>query len=171
MPRIALALALAGFLAACASDEEAKKPPPNPGVRAQLQPTAGSAIHGVVTFQPYEGGVDAAVTVWAGNAGLMRIVIHSTGVCTSPNGFSAGPPWIPPGAKEPPIIWIANTDAQYGIASKRLPGVGIDGPDGIRGKSVVVHLGSSSSLDAQPGVPNNRAACGVIETNKPIGFF
>jgi Cu/Zn superoxide dismutase len=166
--RIAPAVALAGVLAACASDEEAKKPPPNPGVIAQLQPTAGSSIHGVVTFQPYDGGVDAAVGVWAGNAGPMRIVIHSTGICTSPNGFSAGPPWIPPGAKEPPTLWIANTDSQYGMASKRLPGVRIDGPDGIRGKSVVVHLGSSSSLDAQPGVPNNRAACGVIETNNPI---
>jgi len=170
MRRIAYAAALAGFLAACASDEEAKKPPPNPGVRAQLQPTSGSAIHGFVTFQPYEGGVDAAVSVWAGDAGTMRIVIHSTGVCTSPNGFSAGPPWIPPGAKEAPTISIANTNNQYGIASKRLPGLKVDGPDGIRGKSVVVHLGTSSSLDAQPGVPNNRVACGVIETNKPISF-
>ena len=168
--RIALAVALAGFLAACASDEEAKKPPRDPGVRAQLQPTAGSAIHGLVTFQPYQGGVDAAVSVWAGNAGPMRIVIHSTGVCTSPNGFSAGPPWIPPGAKEPPTIWIANTNNEYGIASARLPGLKVDGPDGIRGKSVVVHLGTASSLDAQPGVPNNRVACGVIETNQPIGF-
>ena len=170
MRRIALVAALASVLASCASDEEAKKPPPNPGVRAQLQPTAGSAIHGYVTFQPYEGGVDAAVSVWAGNAGPMRIVIHSTGVCTSPNGFSAGPPWIPPGAKEPPTISIANTNNEYGIASKRLPGLKVEGPDGIRGKSVVVHLGSSSSLDAQPGVPNNRVACGVIETNKPISF-
>jgi Cu/Zn superoxide dismutase len=52
----------------------------------------------------------------------------------------------------------------------RLPGLKIDGTDGIRGKSVVVHLGATGSLDAQPGVPNNRVACGVIETNKPLSF-
>ena len=49
-------------------------------------------------------------------------------------------------------------------------GIRIDGADGIRGKSVVVHRGATGSLDAEPGVPNNRVACGVIETNKPLEF-
>ena len=62
------------------------------------------------------------------------------------------------------------TDNEYGNATARLPGIRIDGPDGIRGKSVVVHRGATGSLDAQPGVPNNRVACGVIETNKPLEF-
>jgi hypothetical protein len=30
--------------------------------------------------------------------GPYRIVIHANGNCTSPNAFSAGPPWIPAGA-------------------------------------------------------------------------
>jgi len=169
MPRIALAVALAGSLAACASDEEAKKPPPDPGVGAQLQPVSGSAITGFVSFKQYDGGVDVAVNVY-GYPGVVRVVIHSVGICTSPNGFSAGPPWIPPGATEPSMIRIAVSDNLYGNATVRLPGVKIDGPDGIRGKSVVVHRGNTGSLDAQPDAPNNRVACGVIETNKPISF-
>jgi Cu/Zn superoxide dismutase len=44
----------------------------------------------------------------------------------------------------------------------RLPGYRIEGPDGIMGRSVVVHAGAQGSLEAQPGVPNDRIACGVI---------
>ena len=167
---IALAVALTGVLAACASDEQAKKPPPDPGVGARLRPTSGSTINGLVTFQPYDGGVTVAVSVAPGTPGVARVVVHTTGLCTSPNGFSAGPPWIPPGATEPPTIRVVTTDNEYGNATTRLPGIKIDGPDGIRGKSVVVHRGATGSLDAQPDVPNNRVACGVIETNKPFEF-
>ena len=170
IPTIALAMALAGVLTSCASNDEAKKPPPDPGVGARLRPTSGSAITGLVTFQPYEGGVTAAASFYAGVTGNWRVVIHTTGICTSPNGFSAGPPWIPPGATEPPTIRMTTHDNDYASATMRLPGLKIDGTDGIRGKSVVVHLGATGSLDAQPGVPNNRVACGVIETNKPLSF-
>jgi Cu/Zn superoxide dismutase len=167
--RIALVTALACALASCASDEESKKPPPDPGVGAQLQPVSGSAVKGFASFKAYDGGVDVAINV-SGTPGTVRVVIHSTGNCTSPNGFSAGPPWVPPGAAGPLMIRIAISDYLYGIASARLPGIKIDGPDGIRGKSVVVHLGASSPLDAEPNVPNNRIACGVIQTNKPLSL-
>jgi Cu/Zn superoxide dismutase len=167
--RIALVAALACVVASCASDEESKKPPPDPGVGAQLQPVSDSAIRGFASFKAYDGGVWISVNVY-GNPGTVRVVIHSTGICTSPNGFSAGPPWIPPGAMEPPMIRMAISDSLYGSTSVRLPGLKVDGPDGIRGKSVVVHRGNSGSLDAQPNVPNNRVACGVIETNKPLFF-
>ena len=50
----------------------------------------------------------------------------------------------------------------------RIPGLVLDGPAGISGKSLVVHQGLYGSLDAQPGVPNNRVACGVIQTIKPL---
>ena len=164
----ALVTAFAAALAACASDNAAKKPPPDPGVGARLRPISGSAITGLVTFQPYAGGVTVAASFYAGVTGNWLAVIHTTGICTSPNGFSAGPPWIPPGATEPPMIRMTTHDNDYASATMRLPGLTIDGPDGLRGKSVVVHLGTTGSLDAQPGVPNNRAACGVIETNKPL---
>jgi Cu/Zn superoxide dismutase len=167
--RVRIVVALGGLLAACASDEGAKKPPPDPGVAAELRPVSDSAIKGLVSFKQYDGGVDIAINVY-GNPGVNRVVIHSNGVCNSPNGFSAGPPWIPPGATQPPMFRIAVSDNLYGTASASLPGIKIDGPDGIRGKSVVVHRGNTGSLDAEPGKPNDRVACGVIEANKPISF-
>src|SRR6187397_3523751 len=94
--KTALGVAVMSVLASCATDDAAQKPKADPGVGARLWPTSGSAVRGFASFQPYEGGVTAAVTVWTGNTGTMRVVIHSTGICTSPNGFSAGPPWIPP---------------------------------------------------------------------------
>jgi Cu-Zn family superoxide dismutase len=166
---IALASAFAGALASCASDDVSKKPPPDPGVGARLQ-SIGSTIKGLATFQPYDGGVTAAVTVWAGRSGVWRVVVHSTGVCTSPNGFAAGPPWIAPGSTEPPTVRVVTNEGGIGNATARLPGVTIDGANGIRGKSVVVHFGTTGSLDARPGIANDRVACGVIETNKPLSF-
>ena len=48
-------------------------------------------------------------------------------------------------------------DGQVTLVAKDLTG-----PNGIEGKSLVLHAGGSGPLDAQPGVPNERVACGVI---------
>jgi Cu/Zn superoxide dismutase len=53
-------------------------------------------------------------------------------------------------------------------ANAHLPGYRLQGPDGVTGRAVVVHAGASGSLEAQPGIPNNRAACGVIGTPDPL---
>jgi Cu/Zn superoxide dismutase len=64
------------------------------------------------------------------------------------------------------------TTTEDGMAETtvRLRGFTIDGPAGVMGRSVVVHYGASGSLDAQPGVRNDRAACGVIGTLKSLEF-
>jgi Cu/Zn superoxide dismutase len=46
----------------------------------------------------------------------------------------------------------------------RIPGLTLSGPAGIEGRSVVLHAGRSGSLEAAPGIPNDRVACGVIGT-------
>ena len=75
-------------------------------------------------------------------AGSYRIVIHATPVCTSPNGFSAGPPFLLPETGAPVIV--AMTIHHQGTASiaTRVPGLALSGPAGIEGKSVVVHAGA-----------------------------
>jgi Cu/Zn superoxide dismutase len=162
---------LAGLLASCASDDTGtKKSQPAPIIGAQLRPMNGSNATGLVTFEATAGGLKANATLYAGRQGKWRIVIHTTGVCTSPNGFSAGPPLIVPGATEPPTIVMTTTEDGIAIETVRLPGLTLDGPAGITGKSVVAHYGTAGSLEAQPGVPNNRAACGVIGTIKPLGL-
>ena len=169
--RAALAAALAGLLAACASDgKEAAKAPPAPLIGATLRPMNGSTVNGLVTFETTPGGLKASATIYSNRQGRWRVVIHSTGVCTSPNGFSAGPPLIVPGATEPSMIVMTTTEDGIGIDTVILPGLAFDGPSGIIGKSVVVHYGTTGTLEAEPGVRNDRNACGVIGTTKPLSL-
>jgi Cu-Zn family superoxide dismutase len=162
-------VALAAALAGCQST------PQEPGTRALipkgdaleavLMPIGGSAANGTAFFG--ETGDGIAIRVHALNLpeGLYRVVIHTTGNCTSPNGFSAGPPLVLPGASEhlmahmPPAY--AGPDSVLTVVV-RLAGVQLRGPNGIEGRSVVLHYGAQGSLLAQPDVPNDRVACGVV---------
>ena len=44
----------------------------------------------------------------------------------------------------------------------RVPGLALSGPAGVEGRSVVLHARWYGPLEASPGVPNDRVACGVI---------
>jgi Cu/Zn superoxide dismutase len=157
-------MALAGLIAACASGDD-------PGSRgsqsasatgARLGPIAGAVGRGLITFRPYDGGLVMVADVGGFNAGSYRIVIHATPICTSPNGFSAGPPLLLPETGTPVIV--AMTVHHQGTASvaTRVPGLALRGPAGIDGRSIVLHAGQSGPLEASPGIPNDRVACGVI---------
>jgi len=165
---VALAAACAGLLASCADDKGGAKSAPAPIIGATLRPIAGSTVNGLATFEPTAGGLKLNATIYAGRQGQWRVVIHDTGVCTSPNGFSAGPPLIVPGATEPLVVVMTTTEDGIGIDTRTLPGLAFDGPSGIVGKSVVVHYGTAGTLEAEPGVRNNRIACGVIGVVKPF---
>ena len=148
-------------LAGCASDESAKQKPVNIGAR--LQPIGGASGHGLVTFKPYDGGLTVVADVGGFSGGPYRLVIHTTPVCTSPNGFSAGPPFLLPGSGAPVAVPLTiSSDQGTATLTVRAPGIALTGPNGIEGKSLVLHASESGPLDAQPGVPNNRVACGAI---------
>jgi Cu/Zn superoxide dismutase len=160
----ALALALAGSIGACASGDD-------PGARgsksasatgARLWQIGGGGGHGLVTFRPYDGGLVMVADIGGFTAGSYRIVVHATPVCTSPNGYSAGPPFLLPDAGAPVVV--ALTIHQQGTATMttRIPGLALSGPAGIEGRSVVLHASRSGTLEASPGGPNDRVACGVI---------
>ena len=155
------AAALMLALAACASDEAAKPKPV--AIGARLQPIGGSVGRGLVTFRPYDGGLTLIADVGGFAGGPYRFVIHTTPVCTSPNGFSAGPPFLLPGTGAPVVVPITiATDQGTATLTTRVPGIALAGPNGIEGKSLVLHASESGPLDAQPGVRNDRVACGVI---------
>ncbi|MEO8304346.1 MAG: superoxide dismutase family protein [Betaproteobacteria bacterium] len=167
--RATLAAVLAGLLASCASDgKDSRNSPPAPIIGATLRPTNASTVNGLVTFEQTAAGLKANATIYTGRQGRWRVVIHETGVCTSPNGFSAGPPYILPGATQPSVVVITTTEDGIGIDTSTLPGLTLDGPSGITGKSVVVHYGATTTLEAEPGVRNNRIACGIIGVVKPF---
>jgi Cu/Zn superoxide dismutase len=75
---------------------------------------------------------------------------------------------ILPGTAQPAAVQVSLNEDGIGQVSARLPGLTLDGPNGIIGKSVVVHAGAVGSLGAQPGVPNDRSACGVIGPVVPL---
>lgn len=159
---LVLAFALAGALAACKTTDEELAAPSRPNIGATLGRIGGSAMGGGVAFREVEGGVMIAANVTGGTPGAWRVAIHANGNCSSPNGFSAGPPVLLPGTSLPAVVGVSLNENGIGGISTRLPGLALDGPNGIIGKSVVVHAGAVGSLEAVPGTPNNRTACGVI---------
>ncbi len=167
MRRIGVGSALAFLVtvAACSStgDKDSRTPLLGPGVGARLAARGGSAVTGLILFRRREGGLTMVVQIQeVVIPGPYRVAIHTTGNCSSPNAFSAGPPWAPRGGV--PQVYLGEaTNTGILMMTASLDGVAIDGPDGILGKAIVVHQGLAGPLDAQPGVPNNRLACGVIE--------
>ncbi len=133
---------------------------------ARLRPVGGSAARGSAIFSARGSGVTMAVTVSGLTPGRYRVMVHADGNCTSPNAFSAGPPWYGPGGAAAPMVsrvpvLTTNSDGT-GTLAVLLSGATLEGPGGVRGRSVVLHDGAMGVLDAQPDVPNQRIACGVI---------
>jgi Cu-Zn family superoxide dismutase len=152
-------------LAACASEGGDAKAAPTMA-EAKFRPL-GSTLTGAAILAAYDGGVRMQVNFNGEAPGEYRVMIHANGNCSSPNGFSAGAPWAPAGVplKEEGYPIHKNDDSASFVV--RLAGYRIDGPEGVLGRSVVVHSGAVGSLAAAPGVPNNRIACGVIGPPSP----
>jgi Cu-Zn family superoxide dismutase len=159
-----MAAAFALALAACASgdDPSARGARSASSIGARLGPIAGGVGHGLITFRPYDGGLVIVADVGGFSAGAYRIVLHTTPVCTSPNGFSAGPPLVLPGATAPVVVPIRMWEQGTASMSTRIPGLTLTGPTGIEGRSIVLHASQFGSLETTPGVVNDRVACGVI---------
>lgn len=141
------------------------------GLEASLRGVAGSAADGFVRFIPRGDGVVMLVQIGRVPSGVYRVLIHANGNCSSPNGFSAGPPWNPPGATAPlstriPVLTMGNESTAE--MTVHVAGIAADGPNGLIGKSVVLHQGSINRFDAVPDVPNGRLACGVIGPLRPL---
>ena len=168
--RTALALALTGSIAACASgdDPESRGSQSASATGARLRQIGGGGGQGLVIFRPYDGGLVMVAEVGGFSTGSYRIAIHATPVCTSPTGFSAGPPLLLPEAGAPVVIAMNINHQGTASMTTRIPGLALSGPAGIEGRSVVLHAGRSGSLEAAPGIPNDRVACGVIGTLSAI---
>ena len=162
-PACTVAFVLAFVVGGCASGGDSgagdKK---STAIGARMQPVAGGVGHGLVTFRPYDGGLVFVADVGGFAAGPYRFVLHTTPVCTSPNGFSAGPPFVLPGTGAPVSVPTLIMHQGTATLSIRVPGITLTGPTGVEGKSIVLHASESGPLDAAPGVPNDRVACGVI---------
>lgn len=169
-PRLGRALpALVATLVALAGCQSTKEPaaatpaPPGGGnVEAKLYGTGGSVAGGSAVMHQVRGGVDMSLWLGSVGPGEYRVAIHERGNCTSPNAFSAGAPWAPPGVPVAVVLFNKNDDTRTIVL--HFPGYQVFGPDGIGGRAVVVHSGSRGPVEAEPGVKNDRIACGAIGT-------
>ena len=77
-------------------------------------------------------------------------MIHTTPVCTSPNGFSAGPPFVLPGAAAPVVVAAIIYQQGTATLSTRVPGLTLSGPTGSRaGRSCCTPASRIARRDAR----------------------
>jgi len=166
----ASALLVIATLAACGSVKQDifDLAPQVGGLTAQLR-SPSSAATGAVHVYDYRDGIQVQLSINNLYPGQYTIAFHEVGNCRSPNLFSAGPPWAPPGWTKPPgellPTFLANNDGNQNGYIAYVPGVHTDRPPSVLGKSVVIHAGKSVN-QAFPGQPNNRMACGVLSPNE-----
>jgi Cu-Zn family superoxide dismutase len=161
---VAAAACAGAVLAGCKSADEVPSPPVY-RLGALFVEKPMSSVSGGVRLAQRDDGVAVALYAKEAPGSQYRLVVHARGNCSSPNLFSAGPPWAPPGVEVAVLIVTANTDSSITYTGK-LKGYKLEGPDGLVGRSIVLHE-VRGSLDAQPDVPNSRLACGVIEERAP----
>jgi len=165
--RFAAAAALA-CIAACSSDGSwyslgGSKPSASaaPGLVANLR-GLGSAVSGKVRVIDRGDGITVLVSAVNLPPGGYSIAFHANGNCSSPNGYSAGPIiWPKANARERTIPMFTNSLEGNTESETHVAGLHTIGENGLAGRSVIVYGGLIA--DAQPGVPNNRYACGVFE--------
>jgi len=159
-------IALASLTSCSSASRESQAPRIGAGgLVAQLR-SPNSAVTGSVRVYEYRDGVQVQLYVNNLYPGQYRIALHETPNCRSPNLFSAGPPWAPPGSTKPAGDFLpgflANAEGSQTGYVAYVPGLYTERPPSLRSRSVVIHWGTSVN-EAFPGQPNNRVACGVFE--------
>lgn len=149
--------------------EVTKAPAAPAGQVATLRAIGGSAVLGKIRV--IDRGDGATMLVSAINVGGdVRIAIHRDPNCSSPNGFSAGPAWAPPGKRPQDLVPAQHANSEDRIETElHIAGLRTGGADGVAGRSVVLYAGRNVT-DARPDVPNERIACGVFEPAQPLSF-
>ena len=151
------------------SDNEQPKANPPAGLVAPLR-GLGSAVSGKIRVIDKGDGVTLLISAINMPIGEFRVAFHENGNCSSPNGFSAGPAWAPPGLSPTTLVPSLSTFGSLdGNAERELhvAGVHTQGENGLAGRSVILYGGSKIG-EIRPGVPNNAYACGVFEPVRPL---
>jgi Cu/Zn superoxide dismutase len=174
------ALAACFLLAACSATTTSWDPrtwfakestPPakareEPGVEARLK-DMGAAVSGAVYVRESGDLLVVRVVLQTDRPGTYRVVFHANGNCSSPNAFSAGAPWSPPGASAPPGRLVppayAGTDGNVDLVA-RLRGVRMGD---LEKRGVLIYQGDDTT-PPRPDVPNNVVACGAFTRSTSI---
>jgi len=164
LPLCAAAIAVAG----CATLTDAP-----PAGRADLQARSGSQVSGSVTFAPKGDAVLVVARVSGLTPGEHGFHVHEAGDCGAPDAASAKGHFNPGGMMHgdyhhaehhagdlPNLIANASGVAEY---RQEVKGLRLEsGPNGILGRSVVVHADADDYRSQPAGNSGRRVACGVI---------
>ncbi len=162
--RLAACVLALPWLASCSSSGPDALRARAGGLVADLR-SPSSSVTGVVHVYDFRDGVQVQLSINNLYPGQYRIAFHENPNCRSPNLFSAGPPWAPPGSTKPANDllpgFLANMDGNQNGYVAFITGVHTERPPSLQGRSVVIHWGNVVG-EAMPGQPNNRMACGVL---------
>ena len=140
---------------------------------AELSPTQGNNVRGVVRFTETGKGVQVVADITGLTPGKHGFHIHEKGDCSAPDAISAGAHFNPTGAKHGApdaadrhvgdlgnITADANGKAQYKRLDTQLS---FDGAASILNRAVIVHAVPDDLMTQPTGNAGARVACGVIQ--------
>ncbi|MDR2710618.1 MAG: hypothetical protein LBB65_04725 [Burkholderiales bacterium] len=177
--RAGVAILALAVLTACGGNKLSNEPgnpvedpdsnKPLRGLEAPLFSKGGSSAQGKITVSQSGNRWHLSIAIFGvPPASLYRVAFFDNGNCSSPNAFSAGKLWLPPGtpADIKPDKWISPVHASIagGIdVVARLPNPEQRNEEVFRKRSVLVFAGNDVQ-ELKPGVANDVVACGVFDT-------
>lgn len=163
---IGMAGVLAVLVGACATT------PSGPAAVAELQARSGSTVSGTVSFTPAGDKLRVEVRASGVAPGEHGFHVHEVGDCSAPDASSAKGHFNPMakmhghhGGDErhagdmPNLVADASGNVTYRAEVSMLS---LSGPNGIVGRSVVVHADPDDYKSQPAGNSGKRVACGVI---------
>lgn len=143
-----------------------------PMASASLAARSGTMVAGNVSFYEVPGGLRVEAQVTGLTPGEHGFHVHELGDCSAPDASSAKGHFNPAGLAHgshdaaahhagdlPNLLANAQGEARY-VAE--VHGVGLNGPNGIAGRSIVIHADADDYRSQPAGNSGKRIACGVI---------
>ena len=149
-------------------------PAAGPSATAVMRPASGSQAHGSVKFTQVGNRVKVEGEIAGLSPGRHGFHLHEKGDCSAPDAATAGAHFNPGAKKHGGADGgerhggdLGNVTAnEYGKAevSVMVDGISVGtGPNGVVGKSVIVHADPDDLKTDPGGNSGDRIGCGVVE--------
>lgn len=176
-------LVISAFLCACASTSSSPSAThehattaisSSAGATATLEPRSGSTVSGTATFTPAGDGLAAHVEVRGAQPGQHGVHVHEKGDCNDPTAQSAGGHFNPNtgahhGGPQTEVRHggdlgnLTVDDTGKGTLDVTVKDLSLQGPNGVVGRSIVVHEKADDLHSDPAGNSGGRFGCGVIQ--------
>lgn len=144
------------------------------GARAEIEPTEGNRVNGVIRFTEQGDAVRIDGKLTGLDPGAHGFHVHEEGDCSAPDAKSAGDHFAPednphgsprdlPGAHHAGDLGnlVAGEDGIAEVVAEDAE-LQLRGPDSLIGKAIIVHAGQDDFESQPSGDAGARVGCGVI---------